>query len=87
MLERSCGPDTPPPDIVPGGSGDLQVEWHTRAGDIELHVLRPNLVHAWWAVAGDDVGEERVLTNDFSDIVVWIRDITETLVVTTTAAA
>ena len=36
MLKVTCLPDTPIPQIVPGSQGDLQIEWHTENGDIEL---------------------------------------------------
>src|SRR5258706_7550436 len=47
MLDACCRGDAPTPQIVPGASGDLQIEWHLDGGDIELHILAPNNVHAW----------------------------------------
>src|SRR5262245_40168454 len=46
MLESICGPNTPAPQIVPGLTRDIQIEWHTHHGDIELWVQSPNNVHA-----------------------------------------
>jgi len=79
MLEKICGPGAPAPAIVPGVEGDLQLEWHTAKGDIELHVLAPNVVHAWHAKVDDDNpdGEEKELKTDFSIVVEWVKDITE----------
>lgn len=78
MLYTICGNDAPPPQIAPGAGGDLQVEWHTLAGDIELHVRAPYDVHAWRAMAGGDVdGEEVELTNDFSIVAKWIEQMME----------
>lgn len=79
MLEKVCGPDAPSPAIVPGVVGDLQLEWHTAKGDIELHVLAPNVVHAWFAKSDSDNpdGEEKNLKNDFSIVARWVRDIAE----------
>ncbi len=54
VLEAVCGPDASPPQLVPGSSGDLQIEWHTLKGDIELHVIAPNRVHAWRLAVGGD---------------------------------
>jgi hypothetical protein len=56
----------------------LQIEWHTERGDIELDVLAPNSVFAWRRTAstGPD-GEEIQLTNDFSQVAVWIKELTE----------
>src|SRR5690349_18746537 len=36
MLESICSLSTEPPQLVPGSDGDLQIEWHTMRGDIEL---------------------------------------------------
>src|SRR5215204_7030320 len=47
MLEASCPSEAPAPAIVPGPAGDLQIEWHTPNGDVELHVQSPYNVHAW----------------------------------------
>ena len=95
MLEATCGFNAPAPQIVPGAEGDLQVEWHgdlqvewhDDLADIELHVRAPNDVHAWRATtttASD--GEEFALTNDFTIVAEWIRELAEPLGAVTTAA-
>ncbi len=40
-------PDSPAPQIVPGVNGDLQMEWHTHAVEIEIDVLGPNNIQVW----------------------------------------
>ncbi|MBV8568259.1 MAG: hypothetical protein JO273_22675 [Methylobacteriaceae bacterium] len=86
MLRSICGPDTPPPSIVPGPSGDLQVEWHLESGDVELHVRAPNDVHAWRQAP--DAGEECLdLRNDFTDLVRWIKELGGSLSAANAAAA
>jgi hypothetical protein len=88
LLETILPPNVPTPQIVPGTSGDLQIEWHTRTGDMELHVQAPNHVHAWRALAdGDADGEELHLTTDFSELVVWLKAVTEASRATKSAAA
>ncbi|MGH8507244.1 MAG: hypothetical protein ACREVH_00785 [Gammaproteobacteria bacterium] len=78
MLDLLCGAETPLPQIVPGSSGDLQIEWHNAAGDMELHVRSPNDVHAWKCMVGDGKdGIELDLTNDFLDVTHWIMQLTE----------
>jgi hypothetical protein len=72
MLDAICSSDCECPQIVPGTGGDLQAEWHTVDCSIELHVKAPNDVHAWRSGVGF-VDEELNLTNDFTDIVKWIR--------------
>lgn len=80
MLESICRSDTPAPQIVPGPSGDLQIEWHTLRGDIELWVRGPNNVHAWRQMSGSQEDEEIDLTTDFSAVSVWVKEATETTI-------
>lgn len=88
MLNNICGMDTPAPQIVPGSAGDLQIEWHTQQGDIEIHVKGPNNVHAWRAMTGGDSdGEEIPLTNDFVVIAQWVKEITTEPPIAAAAAA
>lgn len=78
MLEATCREDTPSPQIVPGSNGDLQIEWHTELGDVELLVRGPNNVRAWASLAGPDSdGEEIELTNDFIAVSRWVAEVTE----------
>ena len=72
MLSAICRPTTPPPQIVPGPSGDLQLEWHLPGQSIELNVLGPLRVRAWRSAAG--IEEEKDLTDDFIDVVRWIAE-------------
>lgn len=88
MLEAICKNDTPSPQIIPGVSGDLQVEWHTMQGDIELHVKAPNDVRAWHSPFGNGVGEEELnLTFDFIDVAAWVERVKETPIVINAATA
>jgi hypothetical protein len=78
VLEAICGVDTCTPQIVPGPAGDLQIEWHTLRGDLEIHVVGPNNVHAWRAmIDGNPEGEELLLKNDFAVVAQWVKEITE----------
>jgi hypothetical protein len=87
MLNNICGVETPAPQIVPGVSGDLQIEWHTLQGDLELHVKGPNNVHAWRAMAnGDSDGMEMDFTNDFAVVAQWVREVTEPPIAAAAAA-
>lgn len=76
MLEACCGVDAPMPQIVPGVVGDLQVEWHIGNTDIELDIRGPNNVHAW--ICNEQTGpngHEFALTNDFTIVAKWLRDL------------
>lgn len=87
LLQAVCGPKTPAPQLVPGSSGDMQIEWHSLKGDIELHVLAPNTVRAWRSLVHDEEGECLNLTFDFGTVAKWVREITEPERATATAAA
>lgn len=77
VLESLCSTEIPAPQIVPGSNGDLQIEWHIQCIDIELHVLKPNEVHAWSCrrTAAGDVEQSLTLQNIFTDIAPWIREL------------
>lgn len=85
MLKSICRFDTNAPQIVPGPSGDLQVEWHTHGGDIELWVGGPYKVHAWRSLP-DGMSEEVELTSDFSIVSQWLNQLTEPTIAFAAAA-
>jgi hypothetical protein len=87
LLEVIAPANVEAPQIVPGPSGDLQCEWHTLKGDLELHVQAPYQVHAWRISANATEGDELHLSNDFAALVAWVRDVTETQRATNAAAA
>ena len=78
MLERICGETAPAPQIVPGNYGDLQIEWHTDNGTIELHVQRPNRVEGWFMdhETGEN-GIEMNFSSDFTEVAQWVKKVTE----------
>jgi hypothetical protein len=78
MLDAICGIGAADPQIVPGLEGDLQIEWHTLKGDVELHVLGPNRVHGWRRLVGPVPKEDELeLDIEFSAVAAWVREITE----------
>lgn len=80
--------DAPIPSIIPCGSGDLQVEWHLISGDIELHVMGPNEVSAFYEPAGDSGNAiEMEVKADFTAIAGWLRELGEKRRAIITAAA
>ncbi|SJM33030.1 MAG: hypothetical protein E5Y10_24995 [Mesorhizobium sp.] len=87
VLESTCGPTAPAPQIVPGASGDLQIEWHVDNADIELHVRAPYDVHAWRQSAEHPDGEELFLSTDFDLVAGWIQEISEPTDAVSAAAA
>lgn len=88
VLEAICFDDTSVPEIIPGTSGDLQIEWHEGNRDIEIHVIAPNRVHACYRPNVDlDQWKELTLTNDFAIVADWIKSLGETDGATSIAAA
>jgi hypothetical protein len=88
MLENVCLVETPMPQLIPGVNGDLQIEWHSRVADIELHVRRPNSVHAWRQNNfSNREYEEFDLTNNFQPILTWIKQLSEANASDNTTAA
>lgn len=78
MLEAMCGDQTEAPQIVPGPNGEVQLEWHTETGDVEILVRAPYDVTAWYQLEGaDDDGEELHLSADFLPAAKWIQEVTE----------
>jgi hypothetical protein len=69
LLDSICGADGVAPQIVPGSQGDLQIEWHSQLGDVEVHVIAPNQLHAWRFVTGGPPDGEDLegLSSDFTD--------------------
>lgn len=86
MLESICRPSTPAPQIVPGSSGDLQIEWHTQRGDIELWVQGPNRVQALCEINNGQISGEMDLTTDFSTVSGWVKAATEPTIAIAAAA-
>lgn len=88
ILSQVCFDTTPAPAIVPGINGNCQVEWHTLSGDLELNVKSPYHVEVWWSVLNDGVinENETLLTNDFTEIISYLRQITEPAIANVAAA-
>ena len=87
IIEKVCGNNNIMPSIVPGASGDLQIEWHTLKGDIELDILGPYNVQAYYSNEDSGIETEIALTNEFATVVLWLNEIKETSIATFAAAA
>lgn len=77
MLERLCQDHVPPPSLVPGSDGSLQVEWHRNNFDVELDVLDAQNVLATRVNLLTDEEEVIEIQNDFSGIVGWIKELSD----------
>jgi hypothetical protein len=75
LLQRLYDGALPPPSLVPGSDGSLQVEWHINQFDIEIDVLGAFDVMATRHDCLTEQFEEIELTNDFTDLARWITDL------------
>lgn len=58
----------PPPSIVPTTSGGVQIEWHEKGIDLELHIAGPYDCEMWFEDQRGVAPRELHLTNDFSPL-------------------
>jgi hypothetical protein len=49
VLSRIMKPDTPSPFVVPSSTGGIQIEWHQKDLDFEIHVAGPYDGDFWWS--------------------------------------
>ena len=77
MLARLSRDNVPPPSIVPGSDGTLQVEWHRNMFDVELDVLDAQTVVATRVNIRAYKEEIVSVENDFTEIATWIDDIAD----------
>lgn len=75
LLESLSRGDVPPPSLVPGGDGSIQIEWHTEKLDIEIDILRPYEVYASRYDISRDKDTEIKITADFAPLVPWIAEL------------
>lgn len=57
---------TPIPQVVPSSVGGIQLEWHVKGIDLELHITAPYQCEVWFRdrLGGEPISEE--ISNDFS---------------------
>ena len=74
LIERLYDASVPPPALVPGADGTLQIEWHRNQYDIEVDILEPYKVFAsrYDCVSGDFT--EIALSDDFTVLAEWLKD-------------
>lgn len=77
LIERLCVANVPPPQLVPGSDGTLQLEWHMNGFDVEVDVLGPYSVVATRFDHESDLDEEIEIQTDFSELASWIEGLGE----------
>jgi hypothetical protein len=69
ILGRIYFNGAPPAQIVPSSDGSVQLEWHTRGADLEVHIMSPHNAHVWMRHEHADLyGEDYFLTDEFAVI-------------------
>ena len=77
LIERLFVEDLDAPQLVPGGDGSLQIEWHENGFDIEIHVLAPYDVAATRLNLASGHVDELELQSDFTVLADWVTELCE----------
>lgn len=75
LIQRLFNPNLPPPSLVPGSDGSVQIEWHRNGYDIEIDVLGPFDVVAVRHDLQTGNTEELEIAADFTVLADWIDDL------------
>ena len=79
ILKDVMRPRTPIPQVVPSSVGGVQLEWHEKGIDLELHVTGPYQCELWFQdLNAPGTGPISMgLTNDFSALLKPIELLTQ----------
>ena len=69
LLGSTMNPETPAPTLVPTSGGGVELEWHTRGIDLEVHAVPPRGIYFYCEdhVTGSE--DEQELEGDLSPLV------------------
>lgn len=81
LLERLFVEGVPAPQLVPGGDGTIQFEWHRNQYDVEIDVLAPYDVAAVRRNHKTGEIEEYELQTDFTLLGKWITELRSATVI------
>jgi hypothetical protein len=78
LLQNIMQPGTPIPQVVPSSIGGVQLEWHERGIDLELHVTGPLEAELWYQdlARPDAEAISEDVTNDFSLVQSLVSELT-----------
>jgi hypothetical protein len=70
ILQGVMRPRTPLPQVVPSAAGGVQLEWHEKGIDLELHITAPYQWELWFRDLQDPNSQpvSLELTDDFSEL-------------------
>jgi hypothetical protein len=76
VLNAVMRPRTPVPQVVPSPVGGVQLEWHEKDIDLELHITAPYECELWFEDHRTGKRVSRELSNDFSPLTGPIAELT-----------
>jgi hypothetical protein len=62
LLDKIMQPQTSPPQVVPSSVGGVQIEWHEKDIDLEIHIVAPYHCTIWY----EDHRSGKVLDEEFT---------------------
>lgn len=62
LLDKIMQPQTSPPQVVPSSVGGIQIEWHEKDIDLEIHIMAPYRCTIWY----EDQRSGKVLDEEFT---------------------
>lgn len=62
LLGKIMRPRTPAPQVVPSSVGGIQIEWHEKDIDLEIHIAAPYRCELWY----NDHQSGRVISEEFT---------------------
>jgi hypothetical protein len=70
ILQSVMRPRTPLPQVIPSAAGGVQLEWHEKGVDLELHITAPYQWELWFRDLLDPKSQpvSLELTDDFSEL-------------------
>jgi len=70
ILQRVMRPRTPIPQVIPSAAGGVQLEWHEKGVDLELHITAPYQWELWFRDLQDPNSQpvSLELTDDFTEL-------------------
>jgi hypothetical protein len=80
LIERLYLEGVPAPQLVPGGDGTVQLEWHRKQFDVEIDILAPCEIAATRRDLRTGLVEELELQTDFTALASWISELQDTKV-------
>ena len=75
ILNDLMKPGMPEPSIVPSSVGGIQMEWHTKKHDLEIHIAAPYDCEIWFSDNESGDTYEAPVVDDFSELTVRMESL------------